>query len=1060
MATVNAFNITQKGFFYINDKIVGSRVFSENLITAVGNPTVQNGVARSFSEHDYFTYSPLVFDEETDKITISFEGQFFTADREQFMWELGSSSGTPITLSMTNSSLSIKHGLFSIINIRSIPLEDNTKISGMLVIRANTYELTFRYGNKTTQKTGVFLGTLDLTQFVNITIGNCSYNREAFWNGYFDLTHFYISRNGEPIYTPSEGASWGFSKILVSDGEFELTDKSVPIAGHIFEFPVKEITHSGNTVLITSEINESAYLVIKEIGLYITTKNGQVLFGYIDKLNIKKSKNLPYDLIFTVNTTLNVVNVIGFPVEGDIVVDDPNFVRLSEYNNIKEVNLYVLTNLERIVRMNATGIGYNRAQNVYRLQKQLEEDEGCYNTLDSFMRLTNKFHKVIEKQVDLESTQIYGNPEIDKNGNISNFSNSNFLVKSTPFNSTSNWHVDVPFSTKDPIEGTIFSLSTPSVIQPLQMTTANNNFSLKIGRMDALSVNYTGNPSVNLGTFYRNCKLDTTVDTDVFYGWTSPSSTPYYNFHCSNLSPSTSPRVTCPLSNAVWSHDTLNPDSWSISIKAKTTSISTTQSIIGAASSSYKSVSLVIENEKARFVLYDGTTNNAFVDTTSRFKLEQNRYYTFTIANDNGNYTFKYVADVESSSEYPSEETRFSHSDHRISLDQNHELIFGSSLIGELDFDNTFIQALNADDEPINWEGAAEMDIMYTDTNSPTVGSTLYDSDLYEVLNASITDASIGNYIVSLPNAFTLYPNVNYRVTVSYDSITGHYIVKKSMRGNAFETLFDGETTETITDSYSKEMNIPSETVIGVLPVYSGTTISEGSDPFTGSVDLLNCDIVSGEDSWPFGIEKVLYDKELIQYYRLPDYDRHEFSVNDLCGFARKINFLENRFSGENDLIDFSYDKGLTLCMKVFIQNSYDKTLLLKSNLIDNIYFSLSYVNNTLLFTADTGSDTIVLSKQLDELEYRSYQAEPIMVTVTTEKSGSNIQFKMYKNNEFIADYVGSIVNPPIASELILSNYLESTEDPQKYVSDIIVIKGVISESELFYINNLFDTNY
>jgi hypothetical protein len=57
----------------------------------------------------------------------------------------------------------------------------------------------------------------------------------------------------------------------------------------------------------------------------------------------------------------------------------------------------------------------------------------------------------------------------------------------------------------------------------------------------------------------------------------------------------------------------------------------------------------------------------------------------------------------------------------------------------------------------------------------------------------------------------------------------------------------------------------------------------------------------------------------------------------------------------------------------------------------------------------------------------------------------------------------------------VLSNYIENmptyeveedgervikTVEPAKYVEDIIVIKGAISEKELFYINNLMNTNF
>lgn len=83
----------------------------------------------------------------------------------------------------------------------------------------------------------------------------------------------------------------------------------------------------------------------------------------------------------------------------------------------------------------------------------------------------------------------------------------------------------------------------------------------------------------------------------------------------------------------------------------------------------------------------------------------------------------------------------------------------------------------------------------------------------------------------------------------------------------------------------------------------------------------------------------------------------------------------------------------------------------------------------------------------------------------------------MFKNNEPITEskyiQLDGAIDP---SMYILSNYIEDmptyeTEDeeghtiiktvePGRYVTDIVVIEGVVDKRSLFYINNLFDTNY
>ena len=73
----------------------------------------------------------------------------------------------------------------------------------------------------------------------------------------------------------------GTSQIfLVRDGKIPLTDSTTPAANHIYSFPVTEIKRSGNTILLTCEIDEDSYLVIREMGLYIQTASGKVLFRF------------------------------------------------------------------------------------------------------------------------------------------------------------------------------------------------------------------------------------------------------------------------------------------------------------------------------------------------------------------------------------------------------------------------------------------------------------------------------------------------------------------------------------------------------------------------------------------------------------------------------------------------------------------------------------------------------------------------------------------------------------------------------------------------------------
>ena len=76
MAGLDTLNITNTGLLNINKKVVNSRTFASNLITAVGSPVVIEGVASGFSTESYFVYSPLAFT-NSEKISVNFKGIFF-----------------------------------------------------------------------------------------------------------------------------------------------------------------------------------------------------------------------------------------------------------------------------------------------------------------------------------------------------------------------------------------------------------------------------------------------------------------------------------------------------------------------------------------------------------------------------------------------------------------------------------------------------------------------------------------------------------------------------------------------------------------------------------------------------------------------------------------------------------------------------------------------------------------------------------------------------------------------------------------------------------------------
>ena len=527
MAGLDTLTITNSGLFSINQKIANSRTYSSSLITVVGSPAISDGIASGLSTENYFTYSPLNFI-DPEKITVLFKGTYIPNGQSQCAWSIQSTTGNSLHLIFENNEVTLKYGNFTAFSFGNIAFSESTEISIYLIIRNTSYEFTMNYGKKVIQKTGNLDFTIPLSTLTSLTLGNASPLHANPWLGSINLNEFSIYNNGELLYTPSNGATWNFSNILISDGKIPLQDNSRTTAGHIYSFPVTEIVQSGSTVLLTCQISEDSYLTIKEIGLYIQTPNGKLLFGSITNLNVNKEKNLAYNLVFTVNTTINVVNAIGFPADNGIIVEDPDFIEFKDFTTLEEVNTYILTNLERIIRMNAgakgsyenssiinnqAGIGHNRPQVIYRIQQDLEEKADCYNTIDTFLKLVNRFQEEIERQVDYDTFNIVGDLEVPLNGETEGFAPSKYITCSTPFLKTDSWKLTSSFTTKDRTEGTVTALTNLNPNPPLEIGIQNDNCYLNIHGMESIH-------PIDLDSYYLR---DTYSDTaGPLQQWSTP----------------------------------------------------------------------------------------------------------------------------------------------------------------------------------------------------------------------------------------------------------------------------------------------------------------------------------------------------------------------------------------------------------------------------------------------------------------------------------------------------------------------------------------------------------
>ena len=134
MASLDTLNITDSGLININQKIVNNRTYASNLITAIGNPTVIDGVAIGFSSNNYFVYSPLNF-KEANTLYASFKGRYISNSQKQCAFELKTTEGVPLTLTFENNRVYLTFGTSSVFTLKNLINIDDSEVSISLVLR-------------------------------------------------------------------------------------------------------------------------------------------------------------------------------------------------------------------------------------------------------------------------------------------------------------------------------------------------------------------------------------------------------------------------------------------------------------------------------------------------------------------------------------------------------------------------------------------------------------------------------------------------------------------------------------------------------------------------------------------------------------------------------------------------------------------------------------------------------------------------------------------------------------------------------------------------------------
>ena len=314
-----------------------------------------------------------------------------------------------------------------------------------------------------------------------------------------------------------------------------------------------------------------------------------------------------------------------------------------------------------------------------------------------------------------------------------------------------------------------------------------------------------------------------------------------------------------------------------------------------------------------------------------------------------------------------------------------------------------------------------------------------------------------GSSVINNTSLFVVQGLKKYKVIIEYTNNIYH--VSYVIDGNYHENVYTFAST--------KPLNAVSKTLFGVG--YTGSTTQH---PFLGTIDLPSTSIVTSmysngtvlTSTYDF-LSEITFNKSLLDYFHLPIYAHSYFLVNNL-GFdgSSYLEEYEGAFKGFNDRVYFDNPKGFTLCAKVHLFDENNKILLAKGNVeSDEYYFILEQRDSSLLLSLYLDDATVVLKKNFTVQNIRGFIEHPINITITCDGNQYAPTFKMYKNNELLDTYVLPTNSTKNVSDMYLMNHETFTEDDNLEVHtvyDIICFEGELTPNEIYYINNILDTNF
>lgn len=384
---MNNLLVTNSGLTSVAKKLINARSYDPSYITIVGKPEVSNsGVITNLSVTSYAEYGGLNL---KSNIKVECSGTFGNFDdgvTSRCLWSLEVPNRENQTLNLMflkDEIRLIKEGR-SLLVLENISFTEEDYVSISVEIQNNIYDIVLIKNQRRATYHGTLRYSLNLAPYTNICIGSTQTDRNAFWNGDINLTNLIISADNKVLLQPSKKGELKLSHILTSDGTIHLTDDTIPILNHVAEFAITELSRTENNILIKAITNQADFLNISELGLYAETDNGNILFSHIEGLSIRKRSGLVYELVLNISIDMEVVNTVFYP---EIIIPEQGQINLEEFNNIQRIHANWVTDLERVINMNASAIGYGRDLTLFTRQNRISLQGNNCTAVQRYIKL-------------------------------------------------------------------------------------------------------------------------------------------------------------------------------------------------------------------------------------------------------------------------------------------------------------------------------------------------------------------------------------------------------------------------------------------------------------------------------------------------------------------------------------------------------------------------------------------------------------------------------------------------------------------------------------------------